>query len=190
MKKLKALRNKKGFTLIELLTVIAILGILVLLAAPKFLGYTAQANVAAMKADAKMLSNSAMVYSAEQEIAGNTDTWPVDPAATVLADADYDGDGVVETGIYKLSDKFTVDGNEVKVFKDIKNTKYNLTDYVLVTEGDNAGEVFHASGVKDKNKNLQFGVQDINYNEDGEALKPGTKTGELLGTPVGPVTTP
>ena len=31
--------NKRGFTLIELLTVIAILGILVLLAAPKFLGY-------------------------------------------------------------------------------------------------------------------------------------------------------
>lgn len=37
--------NKKGFTLIELLTVIAILGILVLMSAPKFLGYTEEANV-------------------------------------------------------------------------------------------------------------------------------------------------
>lgn len=36
--------NKKGFTLIELLAVIAILGILVLIAAPKFLGYTEKTN--------------------------------------------------------------------------------------------------------------------------------------------------
>ena len=39
------MKNKKGFTLIELLTVIAILGILVLLAAPKFLNYTEKANM-------------------------------------------------------------------------------------------------------------------------------------------------
>ena len=57
MKKLKALKNKKGFTLIELLTVIAILGILVLIAAPKFLGYTAQANEAHIKADIKTFEN-------------------------------------------------------------------------------------------------------------------------------------
>lgn len=45
--------NKKGFTIIELLTVIAILGILVLLAAPKFLGYTEQAKLAQIKNDVK-----------------------------------------------------------------------------------------------------------------------------------------
>ena len=45
--------NKKGFTLIELLTVIAILGILVLLAAPKFLGYTEQAKLTQIKNDSK-----------------------------------------------------------------------------------------------------------------------------------------
>lgn len=53
MKILKKLKNKKGFTLIELLTVIAILGILVLVASPKFLGYTAQANVSHIKSDVK-----------------------------------------------------------------------------------------------------------------------------------------
>lgn len=188
MKKLKALRNKKGFTLIELLTVIAILGILVLLAAPKFLGYTAQANVAAMKADAKMLSNSALVYSAEQEIAGNNDTWPVLTTEANAVEGDFDGDGNNETG-YLLSKSFTPDGGtEVTVFKDIKNTKNDLGDYILVTEGDLAGEVFHAEGVKDKNQNLQFGVLDIKYNEDGEALGADGET--PLGTPVGPVTTP
>ena len=45
------MKNKKGFTLIELLTVIAILGILVLLAAPRFLGYTEQAKLAQIKND-------------------------------------------------------------------------------------------------------------------------------------------
>lgn len=187
MKKLKALRNKKGFTLIELLTVIAILGILVLLAAPKFLGYTAQANVSAMKADAKMLSNSAMVYSAEQEIAGNTGAWPVlttgaDAAETVVGD--FDGDGVEETG-YKLSKEIGSGADKVSVFNDIKTTKNNLNEYILVVDGDNAGEVFHASGVKDKNKNLQFGVEDIKYNENGKALD---AAGAELATPVGPKT--
>lgn len=46
-------KNKEGFTLIELLTVIAVLGILVLLAAPKFIGYTEQARMAHIKNDIK-----------------------------------------------------------------------------------------------------------------------------------------
>ena len=45
--------NNKGFTLIELLAVIAILGILVLLAAPKFVGYTEHAKLAQIKNDSK-----------------------------------------------------------------------------------------------------------------------------------------
>lgn len=39
------MNRKRGFTLIELLTVIAILGILVLLSAPKILGYTGDAKL-------------------------------------------------------------------------------------------------------------------------------------------------
>lgn len=45
--------DKKGFTLIELLTVIAILGILVLLGTPKFLGFSEQARLAQIKNDSK-----------------------------------------------------------------------------------------------------------------------------------------
>ena len=46
--------NKKGFTLIELLTVIAILGILVLLAMPKFTSYVEHAKLAQIKNDTKV----------------------------------------------------------------------------------------------------------------------------------------
>lgn len=46
--------NKKAFTLIELLVVIGILGILVLLAAPKLLGYTKDAKLTQVKNDVRV----------------------------------------------------------------------------------------------------------------------------------------
>ena len=57
--------NKKGFTLIELLTVIAILGILVLLAAPKFLGYTEKANIAKIQTGIKAVETAIDLKSLE-----------------------------------------------------------------------------------------------------------------------------
>ena len=68
MKLINKLRNKKGFTLIELIVVMAVIGILVLLAAPKFLGYTKDANVTAMQSDAKVLSNAALMYNIDNEV--------------------------------------------------------------------------------------------------------------------------
>ena len=54
---MNSLKGKKGFTMVELLTVVAILGILVLIAAPKFLGYNEKAHVAHIKADVKILES-------------------------------------------------------------------------------------------------------------------------------------
>lgn len=50
--------RKKGFTLIELIVVIAVLGILVLLAAPKFLGYNEEAFDVSVKADRKTVQTA------------------------------------------------------------------------------------------------------------------------------------
>lgn len=47
------IKSRKGFTLIELLTVVAILGILVLIATPKFFGYINKATIAGIESDIK-----------------------------------------------------------------------------------------------------------------------------------------
>lgn len=62
--------NKKGFTLIELIVVIAVLGILVLLAAPKFLGYVEEARVAHIKNDVKAYESAVTAEQVKDESYG------------------------------------------------------------------------------------------------------------------------
>ena len=141
---------KAGFTLIELLVVIAILAILVLLAAPRFLGYTKDANVRAMQADAKVLANSALIYNVENE------GWPT--GETV--DVSVNGETELELAAF---DKEAID-------KHVQTLKGKLTDYALVTKtsGDfQEGDVLYVAdkdgddasdGVEDKDGNKHFGV--------------------------------
>lgn len=150
--KLKALKNKKGFTLIELIVVIAVIGILVLLAAPKFLGYTQDAEKAAMQADAKVLSNAALVYNVEHD-----NTWPTtaDPAKTYT----FSG-GKTVTG--KLLD-------ETKLKSTVKSIQGDFTKYVI----DEEGNVFHITGVKGKDGKFYYGVNDKEDVSDTAGTAPG-----------------
>ncbi len=54
--------NKNGFTLIELIVVMAIIGVLVLIATPKFLSYTQEAHKANIINDIKALENKTLEY--------------------------------------------------------------------------------------------------------------------------------
>ena len=164
----KKLNNKRGFTLIELIVVIAIIGILVLLATPKFLGYTKDAQVASMQADAKVLSNAALQYNIK-----NDDAWPIGetPEEATLAiptdaekhfvkifqDAGYvDGTVTDVDGLKAEVTFYKIDADKVAPF--VKNTAEDLENYVLVIKGPLEGEVFHIEGKVDSEGTYHNGI--------------------------------
>lgn len=145
MKKLR--KNKKGFTLIELIVVMAILAVLVLLAAPRFLNYTKQAEVTTMQADAKVLSNAALIYNTENG------GWPI------VGVGAEDTIGGITVEVAELdSDKFEAH---------VQTLKNDIDDYVMVTknvEDEDAdvtlqqGDILHKIGKEDREGNMHYGV--------------------------------
>lgn len=77
-------RNKKGFTLIELIVVIAILGILAMIAIPRFAGMSDRAQLQANISTATTILNAAEVAYVEG-LAGITDP----PTTDELVTANY-----------------------------------------------------------------------------------------------------
>lgn len=118
-----------AFTLIELIVVMAIIAVLVLLAAPRFLGYTKDAKVTAMQQDTKVLSDAVEKHHIDNG------EWPT------LEIIDNHGVGGVDE-LYKL--------DETKLGDSIKNIKGNYTEYGIAPNGKYEGEVFHIHGVENK----------------------------------------
>lgn len=164
-------RNRKGFSLIELIVVMAVMAILVLLAAPRFLGYTKDAKVSAMQADTKVLSNAALQYNIK------TEAWPVGTTeATVeltsdlgeaiidalnITDGEADGlaDELADLNIYEFDPIAEVDGIEFSSL--VKNTKEPMDTYYLITAGEFAGEVFYLTTLQDSTGNWHNGVYEV-----------------------------
>ena len=149
----KVRKNKKGFTLIELLVVIAILGILVLLAAPRFLGYTKDAHKATMQADAKVLANAALVYSIENE-----GKWPVAEGEP----QEFSIEGIEGKAKVKALDKSAFDEHVQTLKNDIEGYKM-VAAKTTVTVGEDVvelqeGDILYEAGVKDRAGNTHYGV--------------------------------
>lgn len=76
--------NEKGFTLMEIVIVIVILGILALLAIPRLLGFSEQAEIANDKEYAAVVARAAELYWASHDkmITDDGNTPPADASAT------------------------------------------------------------------------------------------------------------
>ena len=92
-------RNERGFTLIELMTVILIIGILVLLALPTFMGARQRASDRAALADIRT------AFAAERTYYTDTLTYTTNPATMTAIEAAItylDGDTPLVTGVVYL----------------------------------------------------------------------------------------
>lgn len=135
------LRNKKGFTLIELLVVVAIIGILVLLALPRFVGYTKDADVAAMKADIRVLESAALMENI------NGEGWPA-------------GDAIATGKFTEVTTGLTVNVIELTDFDNqIQSLKNEVAEYgIITTKGANEGQVVYLAGQADREGNTHYGL--------------------------------
>lgn len=194
----KSFRGNKGFTLIELIVVIAVIGVLVLLAAPKFLGYTRDAKVAALQSDVKTLSNAALLYNIES----TNDEWPYAGDADVgftnlpvgLQNAML-AMGFDDTALSNKVVRFDTAAIETtgELYKYVKNLNNPVDDYVLVVEGLLEGEVFHspdggtAGQVDGDRLTTWYGVEarvkvtDAGGNPDDSAVAADTKIESING---------
>ena len=140
------LRNKKGFTLIELLVVVAIIGILVLLALPRFIGYTKDADVATMKADIRVLESAALIHNVEDK------GWPTaDVAVEGTAIAIAEAADSTATVVVKAID-------EAKLKDQIQSLKNEVSEYGIITNGAYAGQVVHLKGQADREGKTHYGL--------------------------------
>lgn len=153
-----------GFTLMELIVVMAILTVLVLIAAPKFISHTAEANATAMAADAKVISQALMqaqikgvdmakVISGTNPVADSE----AHKAATAAGIAAATGTVTANTDLKQFIEIGT---NDLSQF--LKNTRNNIEDYYVVVTDDGLhpleGEVFYKTTISIDDKEWANGV--------------------------------
>ena len=140
-------KNNKAFTLIELIVVIAVIGILVLLAMPKFMGYTQKARLTEIKSNTKQLENASERYYIE------TQDWPrlSDIAYTAVQIEDFTQQIKDKTGQIVTLDP---DGNYYDVdYSKLINYVQKPKDSISYIIQNPVGEIYYLDGLNEEGKN-------------------------------------
>lgn len=163
--RIKRLKNNKAFTLIELIVVIAVLGILVLLAAPKFLGHTHDAKLAQIKADIK--TNETMLAAEIVSNAEFTDGWEIvpvdkleeyrDSGSLVSKKGAVESDYVFNQSSYiAIPDEFATESNGEYIADPNGNVFYYQKDFAASIDKNPAA-------VDNANPESDFKVESANF---------------------------
>lgn len=169
---------KKGFTLIELIVVMAVLAILVTLGAPRFLGYTKDAEVTAMKADSKLIEQAAYQYALK-----NDDIWPTAEPVTsideevkdIIAAALVDRGAVADQAAGEAMVDALISANafckidEAKIQPFIRSTKRPVNSYFIVNRvsgvsgynNELEGMVFSVTALQDSEGHIHSGLYEV-----------------------------
>lgn len=107
------LKNKKGFTLIELIVVLAVLGVIMAIAVPRFTGVQEQAKIDADARTLDMIAKACEIYYIQE---GETPT---------LAKLQSRGD--VESGLKFQVDNDTISDDNIVITTDSTTKKVTVT---------------------------------------------------------------
>lgn len=155
--------SRKGFTIVELLTVISVLGILVLIAAPKFLGYTEKAHLSHIKADIKTVENS---IDSKLLINDNLlENWE-DVDVTVLRS------GLDERKLYNKKKLLTTEPENIDSFKkiDLKSIQVNSNLAGEFLFNKKTSETLYLDKKTSSSKPEETTPSEENPNEDEEPI--------------------
>lgn len=123
LEKLTRKKNRKGFTLVELIVVIAILGILMLIAVPRFAGFRESAAIKADVASAANIGKAAELYLSEGKELSGEDNSSIDISQLKAA-------GLLDKDEYEPQSKRYEDDNGFSVTV-VENNSSELDEYAI-----------------------------------------------------------
>lgn len=131
------LSSRRGFTLLELIVVMAVISILVAMGVPRFIGYTKDAKVEAMKADARVLEDACMRYQLEHDARPvGAECSSIDPEVLAIVENVLRRRGSLASVSELAAAGAFCELDEAALSLYVRSTANSLSDYFIVNRVD------------------------------------------------------